>query len=486
MKCQHGHNVVLMAMDSPCPQCNKRLIPLKKRWERLFVGKDMALKKLLVAMMMAAEERDIYSGQKRGKFLVLADPKANCNGTWSQKVFDQLCGFGDDCLRVAYYDAERNVVFLLHPFVKKQPWQLLAQGWSFEPQDNGNKQEGGQEEKNTAQKKAEEVLRRSGFEPELMDIPVAKTIAWRAGQSRTEHSPDFLDESLRELGKSMIQYSQWVPVIARRLPDGSPLGEFEIICGERRLRAARLVGKPILRAIVFPVELTDEIGSVGILIENANRKNPKYMELALYFRAMMDRYGWSQTKVAEVAGVKNVTVSRLLPLCALCEEAQQLVIRYAGDITQAHALKVAEYKSARVQVRVLKEFVMRRTLSKNDAKRRGSKTGQGRQGRPIKDVKDIRELAPKAKTVTRKRPTKGGKGKTGTTAEVRMTGDAAQSMANAVSVAVKAYDRLSKDHKLGVEALAALGLEKLRLLFNQLEVLKSQISRVQDMIEEIN
>lgn len=117
----------------------------------------------------------------------------------------------------------------------------------------------------------------------------------------------FSEQELQELAESIRQHGILQPLSVRRVRDG-----YELIAGERRLRAAKLVGLERLPCLV--VQVSDPQSSMLALIENLQRKNLDYMEEAEGLARLMRLYGLSQEKAAAQLGKSQSAVANKLRL----------------------------------------------------------------------------------------------------------------------------------------------------------------------------
>ena len=113
----------------------------------------------------------------------------------------------------------------------------------------------------------------------------------------------------------------------------APTGvRFELIAGERRLRAAKLAGLEYIPALVRPA---DEISSLEIaLAENVAREDLNAIEEALAYAALVDEFGLTHERIAELVGRSRVAVTNLLRLLDLPDDVQAMIER--GDLTEGH------------------------------------------------------------------------------------------------------------------------------------------------------
>jgi ParB family transcriptional regulator, chromosome partitioning protein len=129
----------------------------------------------------------------------------------------------------------------------------------------------------------------------------------------------FAEESLEELAASIDRLGLLQPLLVRARPDGG----YELIAGERRLRAARLAG---LEAVPVVVVDTDEQGSLErALVENLHREDLNPIEEAAAYRQLMNEGGLTQEEAAGRVGRNRTTVANALRLLDLPVAIQGLL-----------------------------------------------------------------------------------------------------------------------------------------------------------------
>ena len=141
----------------------------------------------------------------------------------------------------------------------------------------------------------------------------------------------FREEDLEDLASSIRAKGVLQPILVRPI-SGTP-GEFQIVAGERRWRAAQRAG---LRALPVLVRELDDLAVLEIaIIENVQRADLNPLEEALGYRALIDRFGHTQDVVAQVVGKSRPHVANLLRLLNLPEGVQ--VMLADGRLTAGHA-----------------------------------------------------------------------------------------------------------------------------------------------------
>lgn len=152
---------------------------------------------------------------------------------------------------------------------------------------------------------------------------------------RGRHQPrmDIRQESLQELAESIRAQGMVQPIVVRAAVEG---GRYEIIAGERRWRAAQLVGLAEVPALVRKV--SEQAALAIALIENIQREDLNPLEEAWGFKRLIDECELTHQQVAEAIGRSRTAVSNLLRLLDLCDEVQQLVRERKLEMGHARAL----------------------------------------------------------------------------------------------------------------------------------------------------
>jgi ParB family chromosome partitioning protein len=168
----------------------------------------------------------------------------------------------------------------------------------------------------------------------------------------------FEPQSLEELAQSMRSGGLVQPVIAR------PVGtHFELVAGERRLRAARLAGLERIPALVRV--LSDEQALELSLVENIQREELSALEQARAFERLASDFGLTQEEIAGRTGKDRATVANILRLLRLPAEVQTLL--EAGKLTAGHARALLKLEDSPVLQRVLAKRMASRRVSVRQA-----------------------------------------------------------------------------------------------------------------------
>ena len=195
----------------------------------------------------------------------------------------------------------------------------------------------------------------------------------------------FEPEALRELAESIRRYGVLQPLTVRRSEEG-----YELIAGERRLRAARLAG---LHEVPCLVARSDEEESALLaLIENLQRSDLHYFEEAAAIAKLITAYGLSQEQAAEKLGKSQSAVANKLRLLRLSPECAALLCEYGLSERHARALlRLSDEGERLAALRVITErgynVAQTEEYVERLVNRMGGTPPQRRPGYVIKDVR---------------------------------------------------------------------------------------------------
>jgi ParB family chromosome partitioning protein len=162
------------------------------------------------------------------------------------------------------------------------------------------------------------------FESQIKQIPV-DSIEPNQRQPRKH----FDEDSLQELADSIRIHGVLSPILIRPLSEG----RYELIAGERRLRASKLAGLKTIPAMVRSAAGQDSLELA--IIENVQREDISAYESAIAYRALIDEFGLNQEEVAIRVGKTRTSISNTLRLLKLPGEVLEGL--QEGQITEGHA-----------------------------------------------------------------------------------------------------------------------------------------------------
>jgi ParB family chromosome partitioning protein len=169
----------------------------------------------------------------------------------------------------------------------------------------------------------------------------------------------FDESALTELAASIQRHGVLQPLVVRRAGAG-----FELIAGERRLRAAKAIG---LTEVPVVLREADAIGRTEIaLIENLQREDLGPLEEAAAYRGLIDDFGLTQEDVAQRVGKSRSSVANSLRLLGLPGPVKAQL--ESGALSAGHARAVLTIEGADEQIRFARELVDRQ-VPKADAER---------------------------------------------------------------------------------------------------------------------
>lgn len=170
----------------------------------------------------------------------------------------------------------------------------------------------------------------------------------------------FDDESLKELADSIREYGILQPLIVSRVEKETDFGrsvEYQLIAGERRLRAAQLLGLERVPAIIRP-SFEERQKLEAAIIENIQRSDLNPLETARGFAKLADEFGLPQREIAERIGKSRAYVANMLRLLELPSEAQRALEE--GKITESHARLLLSIQNPEKQRALLGEILSRK------------------------------------------------------------------------------------------------------------------------------
>ena len=219
------------------------------------------------------------------------------------------------------------------------------------------------------------------LDAELRELPLDLIQRGRF-QPRRDMDP----ESLTELAESIRQQGVMQPVVVRPIGEG----DYELIAGERRWRAAQQAGLDRIPALIRDVP--DEAAIAMALIENIQRENLNPIEEAMALQRLQEEFGLTQAQVAEAVGKSRTTITNLLRLTALSQEVR--VMLEHGDLEMGHGRAMLTLPPEQ-QVPLARQVVSRAlSVRQTELLVRQMQEKAGKPARPRKETQDpdIRRL----------------------------------------------------------------------------------------------
>jgi ParB family transcriptional regulator, chromosome partitioning protein len=179
----------------------------------------------------------------------------------------------------------------------------------------------------------------------------------------------FSDQVIAQLAESLKEVGQNTPLLVRPAapPSGTADSEdwFELVCGECRVRAAKLLRWTTLWAVIE--EMTDENAALRGMVDNEQRRSLNLIERATGYQKLMIEYHLTQKQVSERSAIAAPTLSRLLGLLDEPTEIQEMLKK--EQLTEFHCRTLDRLQDRKKRVRLAQEVVERGISAKQTARR---------------------------------------------------------------------------------------------------------------------
>lgn len=168
----------------------------------------------------------------------------------------------------------------------------------------------------------------------------------KVNQNQPRHSFD--EDKLKELALSIQEHGVVQPIIVKPVE----AGKYELVAGERRWRACKIIGAERIPAIIRKLDKkeTSEIA----LIENIQRENLNPIEEGAAYKTLMEEYGLTQEELSKRIGKSRPFIANTVRLLALPETVKDLVLQ--GTISAGHARTLLAIPKSRDQEEVAKRI----------------------------------------------------------------------------------------------------------------------------------
>jgi ParB family transcriptional regulator, chromosome partitioning protein len=191
-----------------------------------------------------------------------------------------------------------------------------------------------------------ELRRDDGLQNNILaKIPV-DIISPNPFQPRTTFEP----EALEELKKSILSNGLIQPITVRRVEDN----KYQLISGERRLKACKDIGYRDIPAYIIKVD-TDEAMLAMALIENIQRERLNPIEIGMAYKRLMEECRLTQEQIADKVGKDRSTVANSIRLLKLPKEIQDAILK--EEITSGHARALINLPGENIQIEMLHKIV---------------------------------------------------------------------------------------------------------------------------------
>lgn len=170
----------------------------------------------------------------------------------------------------------------------------------------------------------------------------------------------FSQSALEELSESIKAYGILQPITVRRISDN----KYELVAGERRLRAAKLANLPTVPAIIN--NMSDEYSAVLALLENLQREDLNFIEEALGYENLIKDHSFTQQQLAEKLGKNQSTIANKLRILRLPNDIKDNLVE--SNLTERHARALLKLPDEELMRNVLDKVIKGELTVKNTEK----------------------------------------------------------------------------------------------------------------------
>ena len=157
----------------------------------------------------------------------------------------------------------------------------------------------------------------------------------------------FDEEALKELAESIKENGVFQPIIVKKSIKG-----YDVIAGERRLRASKLAGKKTIPAIIRQIS-DDKMAEIALL-ENLQREDLNALEEAKAYKSLIDKLNITQEELAKKVSKSRSHITNMLGLLRLPGEVQDMITK--GELTMGHARALSKLEDKDEMVKMAEEI----------------------------------------------------------------------------------------------------------------------------------
>src|SRR5574344_2412240 len=158
----------------------------------------------------------------------------------------------------------------------------------------------------------------------------------------------FKDSALQELSESIKEHGVFQPIIVKKSIKG-----YEIIAGERRVRASKLAGLTKIPAIIR--DFTDEQMMEIALLENLQRENLTAIEEAVAYKALLENLNLTQDELSKKVGKSRSHITNIIGLLRLPADVQQMIAKQ--EISMSHARVISKLESTEEMLKLANKII---------------------------------------------------------------------------------------------------------------------------------
>ncbi|WP_313163306.1 nucleoid occlusion protein [Sedimentibacter sp.] len=193
----------------------------------------------------------------------------------------------------------------------------------------------------------------------------------------------FDDKSLEELSQSIKSYGIIQPITVRKIYDDI----YELVAGERRLKAVKLLRMESIPAVV--IEVKEEESAAMALIENLQREDLDFIEEAMAFERLIEDFGINQTQLAEKLGKSQSTIANKMRILKLPDSVKK-ELREA-KLTERHARALLKIEDEEVLLSIL-EKIVKKDLNVSETEKLVNSIAEDLNIKKMKDKRYVRNF----------------------------------------------------------------------------------------------
>lgn len=159
---------------------------------------------------------------------------------------------------------------------------------------------------------------------------------------------EFSNSALQDLANSILEHGLMQPITVREIGNS-----YELISGERRLKASKIAGLKTIPAVI--VEVTTKESAILALIENLQRENLNFIEESQAYNTIMQDYGYTQQELASTLGKNQSTVANKLRILKLSSTIQKILVE--NSLTERHGRALLKLPDEKHQLIALEKVV---------------------------------------------------------------------------------------------------------------------------------
>ncbi len=159
---------------------------------------------------------------------------------------------------------------------------------------------------------------------------------------------NFEGDKINSLSESIKQYGVMQALNVRKKGD-----IYELISGERRLRASKMAGLKEVPCVI--VEVSDDDSSIMSLIENLQREDLNFYELALSYNNILEKFSMTQKELADKLSVSQSSIANKLRILNIDREMIDLIINH--NLSERHARVLLKIKDEKLRLKALKTII---------------------------------------------------------------------------------------------------------------------------------